>query len=571
MKRVLRNHRLQAAACTIAAGASVAIASLAGAASASAANVGHAAAGGVLSMESSPVGEASGFNPFVPTSAAVTVGATSLIYEPLFQANLAQPAKANGTPNVYPFLATSYKWGNGGKSITFNIRQGVKWSDGTAFTPADVAFTYNLLKQNPSINGGGLPITGATASGNSVTVSFSSSEYADFQEVAGSVYIVPQHIWSSVGDPSQYLDPTPVGTGPYTVQSVGASGVVLQANNSYWGGPFGGHGAPAVKTVEFPALSSNTSALSALLTDQVQWGGNFIPGFQKAVAGKPIINNSPPGNTNSFEPNLSKWPTNQLAVRQAISLALNRSAIGLQGEAGQELPVTNASGLPLPVFTPYLAPAVKGDKVSPHASDAAAARVLKAAGYTKAGKYWALKGKVVKFSITDPSSYSDYKADDLLAAQELQKAGIDATFDGLSVNQWNADMATGNFELTQHWSTTAANPVQQYNDWLNSKLATKTNRAGNFEGLKDSKVDAMLAKAAATAPGPGLIKALAPIESYVATNLPIIPTVYGATWGQYNAGEFSGWPASKGSGQYETAQPSAPTNEVVVLHLTPKG
>lgn len=569
MKRVLRNTRMQTAACTIVAGASVAIASLAGTAPASA-RVAHAAANGVLSMESSPVGEASGFNPFVPTSAAVTVGATSMIYEPLFQANLAHPAKKNGAPNVYPFLATGFKWGPGGKSITFTIRQGVKWSDGTPFTPADVAFTYNLLKQYPAINGGGLPITGASVNGNTVTVKFSSSEYSDFQEIAGTVYIVPQHLWASVGDPSKFLDPNPVGTGPYKVQSVGASGVVLTANTGYWGGPFGGHGAPAVKTVEFPALSSNTSALSALLTNQVQWGGNFIPGFQKAVAGKPIVNNSPPGNTNSFEPNLSKWPTNQLAVRKAISLAINRAAIGLQGEAGQELPVSNASGLPLPVFSPYLAPAVKKYRVSPHANIAAAAKVLKAAGYKKVGKYWALKGKIVKFSITDPSSYSDYKADDLLAAQQLQKAGIDATFQGLSVNQWNADMATGNFDLTQHWSTTAANPVQQYNDWLNSKLATKNNRAGNFEGLKNRKVDAMLAKAAATAPGPGLVKALAPIEQYVATNLPIIPTVYGATWGQYNTGAFTGWPTAKGSGQYETAQPSAPTNEVVVLHLKPK-
>ena len=568
MKRMLMSNRFQVAAGTLAVGTAAAVAAFSSA-PAIAHTTAHAASGGVLSMESSPVGEASGFNPFIPTSAAVVVGATSMIYEPLFQANLAQPAKANGTPNVYPFLATAYKWGKGGKSITFTIRKGVKWSDGQAFGPADVAFTYKLIQKNPAINGGGLPITGVSTSGDTVTVKFSGSEYADFQEVAGTVYIVPQHIWASAGDPSKFLDPTPVGTGPYTVSSIGASGVVLKANPNYWGGPFGGHGAPAVGTVQFPALASNTSALSALLTNQVQWSGNFIPGFQKAVAGKPIVNNSPPGNTNSYEPNLSEWPTNQLAVRQAISLALDRTAIGQQGEAGQELPVTNASGLPLPVFTPYLAPSVKHMALSPHANVAAANKVLKDAGYKKVGKYWALNGKVVKFAITDPSSYSDYKADDILAAKQLQNAGIDATFQGLSVNQWNADMATGHFQLTQHWSTTAATPVQLYNDWLNSKEATKTNRAGNFEGLKDAKVDSLLATAAATPPGPALAKALGPIESYVATNLPVIPTVYGSTWGQYNTGAFTGWPAAKGAGQYETAQPSAPTNEVVVLHLKP--
>ena len=99
---------------------------------------------------------------------------------------------------------------------------------------------------------------------------------------------------------------------------------MLTANNSYWGGPFGGHGAPAVKTVEFPALSSNTSALSALETDQVDWAGNFIAGVKQAFAGKPLVFWSPPLNTNSLEPNLHEWPTNQLAVRQAISLAINR-------------------------------------------------------------------------------------------------------------------------------------------------------------------------------------------------------------------------------------------------------
>ena len=36
--------------------------------------------------------------------------------------------------------------------ITFAIRQGVKWNDGQAFTPADVVFTYNLLKTNPKVN-----------------------------------------------------------------------------------------------------------------------------------------------------------------------------------------------------------------------------------------------------------------------------------------------------------------------------------------------------------------------------------------------------------------------------------
>ncbi|MCL2418209.1 MAG: ABC transporter substrate-binding protein, partial [Conexibacteraceae bacterium] len=437
---MLISTKVQAVAGTLVLGASVAVAALS-AGPALARQHAQAAAAGTLVMESSPVGASTGFNPFQPHSNAYTVGSVSLIYEPLFQENLAHPANA-----PYPFLATHYAWGDKGKSITFTIRQGVKWSDGTAFSAADVAFTYNLLKANPSISGIGSPIKSVTQSGDKVTLTFPTAQYANFQAIATAVFIVPQHIWSSAGNPATYLDSSPVGTGPYVVKSFDTSGIVMTKNPNYWGGPFGGKG-PAVQTVEFPALPSNTNALTNLITGSVQWSGNFLPGFAQATKGKGVVNYSPPGNTNAFWPNLGQWPTNNLAVRQAISDAIDRTTIGTQGEAGLEAPATSAGGLTLPTFQPFLASGVA--KLDTHANAKAAGKVLKAAGFTKSGKYWALKGKIVKLSITDPSSYSDYKADDILAASELQKAGIDATCGGQGQTQWQEDVTTGNFQQTQ--------------------------------------------------------------------------------------------------------------------------
>ena len=156
----------------------------------------------------------------------------------------------------------------------------------------------------------------------------------------------------------------------------------------------------------------------------------------------------------------------------------------------------NASGLTLPVFNQFLAPSVKQDKLSSGANPKAAEKVLENAGYKKVGKYFALHGKVVKITVTDPAAYSDYAADDAIVANDLKAAGIDASFDGLAVNQWNANMATGNFQLTMHWSQTSVAPYQLYNDWLNGALATKSNRAGDFEGLKNATVNAELTKLA---------------------------------------------------------------------------
>src|SRR3984957_20878716 len=169
--RRLRSHRrlfVVGAAGLLAAGLA-ACSSSSSSPSASSSSANTNATGKTLVMESSPeTAITQSFNPFVPTGAPYGMGAPGLIYEPLLQFDLAAP------PKYYPWLATSYKWGNSGKSITFTIRQGVKWSNGSAFTPADVAYTYGLMKANASVNLAGLQISSLTTSGNAVTLTFPS-------------------------------------------------------------------------------------------------------------------------------------------------------------------------------------------------------------------------------------------------------------------------------------------------------------------------------------------------------------------------------------------------------------
>src|SRR5258708_10619619 len=86
------------------------------------------------------------FNPFVATQAAFGMGATGLIYEPLIQFNLAAP------PKYYPWLATSYAWGNGGEQINFTTRSRGKRDKPSPLTPPSVALPYNTVEQNPPRN-----------------------------------------------------------------------------------------------------------------------------------------------------------------------------------------------------------------------------------------------------------------------------------------------------------------------------------------------------------------------------------------------------------------------------------
>ena len=515
--------------------------------------------GAVLTVESSQQNNVTqSFNPFVQTSASTLLGATSLLYEPLLQANTLKPGM------YYPWLATGYKWSDGGKAITFTIRPGVKWSDGTPLTAADVAFTYELIKHHPDANTTGLAVKDVSSSGNNVTITFASPQYANLQNIAGQVYIVPQSVWSKVGDPGKYTDANPVGSGPYTLASFTGQGFTLGANPHYWGGQ------PAVAKVQFPTYASANAALSALQTDQLEWGGNFIPGVQQVFVSGNANHHVwfPPVQTNSLEPNLEKFPTNQLPVRKAISLAIDRTALSEQAEGGLEPPVGNASGLTLPVFQQFLSPNVASSTLPAHPDVSAAKNVLKQAGYVMGsdGMFRTKGGQKLTINITNPSSFSDYAAGDALIAKQLRAAGLDANFVGQSVDAWSSDIATGNFQLMQHWSQTSVAPYQLYNDWLNSAQATN-NAAGDFERLRDPQVDQMLNKLAADNSVSAQQTDLAPIEKYVADNLPIIPTVYGVVFDEYNTGKFSGWPTE--SNQYESGSPNAPTNEVVILHLRP--
>jgi len=528
----------------------------------------HAAASTPLIMESSQETTLTdNFNPFDSTGAAATLGATSMIYETPLQFDLVRPLKA-----PYDFLASSYKWGPGGKSIVFTIRTGVNWSDGTPLTPADVAGTYNMLAKYPDTNTNGIPVTGATVSGQDVTVNFSSPAYTDLQYI-GTTYIVPASIYNMSTDPGKAIITNPIGTGPYVLSSFSATaGVILTANPKYWGGPWNvGGGPPAVSEVEFPLLANNSAVLSALENNSLDWAGNFLTGLSAFTSGSGHAVWFAGVNTNSLEPNLKTWPMNQLAVRQAVSLAIDRNAISKTGESGLEPVATNASGIVLPNFAADLAPAVKKDTLSGNANPKAADAVLKAAGYTLKGGFYALKGKVVDITISDPADYTDYAEDDKIMVANLEAAHMKASFNGVADTAWYASLANQTYgSATSHWSNSSIQMYGVYQGWLQSSLsAAGTNNAasGDFEGLQNPTINKELRTLSAATTSAATLKAIAPIETYVANNLPIIPTVYGASFDEYNSGAFTGWPSA--SNPYEEGQPQQPNNEVVVLHLKP--
>ena len=113
------------------------------------------------------------------------------------------PAEREGTT---PWLATSWKYSNGNKTLTFSIRNGVKWSDGKPMTAADVVFSFNLLKKFKAldVNAVWSVLSSVKQQGSDkVVMTFKAPAVTYFYYIADQIGIVPQHIWSTVTEPGE--------------------------------------------------------------------------------------------------------------------------------------------------------------------------------------------------------------------------------------------------------------------------------------------------------------------------------------------------------------------------------
>ena len=503
------------------------------------------------------------FNPFNSNSLAAQMSIKSLTYEPLFEINF---LKAN---SQYPWLATSYKWTNGGRTITFTIRTGVKWSDGQMLTPADVAYTFNLIGQNPSANYSGVPqmSNAATVKGDTVSLNFATPAYQSITSIAGSTLIVPEHIWSKVTNPAKAVITNPIGTGPYVLKSYSSQLVSYKANPHYWGGT------PAATQVNIPSYSSNAAATTALANGQLDWAGNDIANIQSVFVNKnPKTNHYyfAGGNTVTLMFNVKYGALGDPVVRAAISAGINRAELGTKAESGYELPATSSSGLILPNQAAFLSPKAKND-LSPASNPAKVASLLSGDGYAKnSSGMWVKNGQEISFNIEDPTAYSDYYAGAQLIANSLQSEGINATVDGVQASQWYSDLAAGTFQSAIHWGAGGANPFQQYQNWLdyNTFVAPNPSSAsGDFGRYKSDVAQAALKKLETTSPlATGAVtSAVQALGNILTTQVPVAPLLYGADWNVYSTAHFTGWVTA--ANPYMDPSPSDPALPIILMHL----
>ena len=503
------------------------------------------------------------FNAFNANGFGFKLNVEGLFYEPLLMFNDLKPNTA------YPWLATDFSWNTAGTALTFTIRNGVKFSDGSPLTPADVAYTFEIMVTDPTANRSGLPISSAKVVGtNQVVVNFKAAQFQNIFSIAGQTFIVKQAHYAAAGNKADaYVDKTPIGTGPYTLSKFSPQGLAFKANPTYWGGP------PPVPEVDVPSYSSNPVALQQMAAGKIDYGGNFVDQIKTSYVAKDPAHQKywfPAINVVNLVFNVKSSTVPALKdpiVRKAISAAIDRTKVAGQAEQGDEAPATSSSGLLLPNFSSLL-PAAYANDLKPTTDPTAVTTLMTSAGYAKDSKgIWAKGGVEVAFKIEDPSAYTDYYAASQIMASDFKKLGFAATADGVDANKWYADLAAGTFDTAIHWSNTGPSPYATYEGWLDPAIAQGTTASGNYGRFSDASATAALAayaKAGTTAESSAAVNTLAKVMN---ADTPVAPIMYAAGWYEYNTKNYSGWVDA--TNQYMDPAPNPAGVAYVILHLVP--
>jgi len=469
------------------------------------------------------------FNPY--SSSVTGYISAGFIYETLVYAN-------TKTGEFIPWLASEYKWGAGYKEITFKIRNGVKWSDGTPLTADDVVFTFEILKKFPAID-----VTGVWKSGvaevtkvdnYTVKVKLNVVNTLMLYNLAG-IYIVPKHIWSKLDDPSKFANEEPIGTGAYILENFSTQVVTLKKNPNYWN-------ASKIKVdrIRIPAYSGNESAQLAVANGELDWAGINYPQIEKLIQQKKDINYwFAEGNPVFLFFNLNKDPFKSVTLRKAFAYAIDTDQlvqIGMTGYAAPVNPVVIKSGYEYLISQDLKNMWWKYDS-------ATAEKLFSQAGFKKGKDGILTKGSIrLSYDILVPAGWTDWIAVCQLLSQQLQSYGVDFRVTPIDYGEYLQRIRNKDFDVVLSWTNYGATPYEFYNNFLNSANAYVGSNRG---GWVDKSTDDLLAKIKETADVSVRKVIMSRLQRIVLENIPAVPLYYNPVWFIYSTKNFTGWPNAK--------------------------
>ena len=355
-----------------------------------------------------------------------------------------------------PSLAESWEASNNGRTYTYTLREGLKWSDDTPLTAEDVAYTINRSRDEDWLNYTST-VANLTAEAPDERTVVVTSKVNDPRLPSLPVYIVPKHVWEDVAadEVSKYPALDGVGSGPFTLAEWKKGQFWrMEANPNFW------RGQVPVDEVVFRVFRNGDAMVAALKSGEIDAAMNVpeaaFPDLEStdgivAVAGEQggfdyLVLNSydgkPPRDTSKFD---APHPVlTDPRFRQAIAHAVDKQTLVDRVLAGLATPGTTMSPSPNPAWIPELT----ADETYDFDLDQAK-QILDDAGYTDSDgngiREYEGKDIVLRYAIRTESPNSKPYAEFITGW--LKDIGIGTTLSSYDDGQLIEEAGKGNFDL----------------------------------------------------------------------------------------------------------------------------
>lgn len=373
-------------------------------------------------------------------------GAGEHVHEPLIQSTLTVTTK---DLNIDYDLATGMEASEDGMTWTVTIRDDVQFTDGEKLTAADVAFTYNTLRDTSSVNDFTM-LERAEAADDTTVVFHMAHPYSIWPYTMAIVGIVPEHAYTAgYGE-------NPIGSGRYVLKQWDkGQQVILEANPDYYGE------VPKMKRVTILFMEED-AAFAAVQAGQVDVAYTAASYSDQTVSGYQLLSFETVDNRGFNLPAIASGTmdadgnplgndlTSDPLVRRAINIAIDRNAMIEH------------------VLNGYGSPAYSVCDKMPWYNDAAetaydlegARTLMEEAGWTEGADGIREKdGKKAAMTLLYPASDSVRQALAADTSNQLKALGIDVRTEGVG---WDVAYDRAQAEPLM-WGWGAHTPMELYN------------------------------------------------------------------------------------------------------------
>ncbi|MFC7546893.1 ABC transporter substrate-binding protein [Plantactinospora sp. GCM10030261] len=342
-----------------------------------------------------------------------------------------------------PGLAESWTVAESGKQVTFDLRDGVRFTDGTPLDADAVKWNFDRWVGNKRFSFfRASQVVSAVEAPDPDTVRLTLSE--PYEPLLQELSIVrPVRLLSPKSTTPDGTFQNPVGTGAWKLVSNSATGAVLERNGDYWGEK------PRLERLELTVIPDSQARVDALANGEVDLiGGPYLapitPVEAKSLDGRDdvtLFTGDPDvAIMLGFNP---AGPAGDRAVRQAVGNAIDTAAMAKALFLDYAKPARR-------VFPPGVPDS--GTDLPGGVDQAAANAVLDAAGYLRDGESRVKDGKPLSLRLLVPATPAEGQLDPrtmaAAIADALKKVGIGVEIVPVDAAAYYDERAEGRYDIT---------------------------------------------------------------------------------------------------------------------------